>query len=184
MFLIGLSTRHTAVGTFRYGVVYKVDETDHQVRKHVLPLLEGDNPALEKITEAQAKNARAAPEQFTPGLIVPDAKAANLDLRDALAKAQLAQKEAEDRAVKAAQVAEDTRISAEALVADAEARADAATEAAADAEARATDATEKQADLDSLLKESEAIIAELKADLAKATEPDKANAKKSTAGSK
>lgn len=98
MFVKGLSTRHTAVGTFRFGVVYEVDEKNHNVRKHVLPLLEGESPALEKISKAQAEKAVATPTQFTPEATAPDAKATASDLRGALAKAKQAQKEAEGRA--------------------------------------------------------------------------------------
>jgi chromosome segregation ATPase len=98
MFVKGLSTRHTAVGTFRFGVVYEVDEKNHAVRKHVLPLLEGESPALEKISKAQAEKEMATPTQFTPEATAPDAKATASDLRGAVAKAQKAQKEAEDKA--------------------------------------------------------------------------------------
>ena len=66
MFVKGLSTRHTAVGTFRFGVVYEVDEKNHAVRKHVLPLLEGESPALEKISKAQAEKAQAEGAQAAP----------------------------------------------------------------------------------------------------------------------
>ena len=116
MFVKGLSTRHTSVGTFRFGVVYEVDEKNHAVRKHVLPLLDGERPALKKLSKAEAEKEQAAPAQFTPEVTPPDAKATAADLRSALAAAQKAQKEAEAEA----QATEARAVAAEAKLAEAE----------------------------------------------------------------
>lgn len=50
------STRHTAIGTLRFGVVYKLDATDLRVETVVAALSGGDNPVLEKLTEDQVKD--------------------------------------------------------------------------------------------------------------------------------
>lgn len=50
------STRDTMLGTFRFGCVYKVDEKDYHVKKTLKPLMDGDKPAIERVT---AKAVRA-----------------------------------------------------------------------------------------------------------------------------
>ncbi len=55
------STRHTAIGTLRFGCVYKVDEKDAGVMKLVKNLLYGSDAALKRIT---AKKVRAEKIQY------------------------------------------------------------------------------------------------------------------------
>lgn len=98
MFVKGLSTRHTDMGTFRFGVVYEIDEKDHKIKKHVLPLLDGKSPALARLTKEQAQKEAGNPVQLTPALSVPDAAKDNATLRDAVKKAQAGQKAAEELA--------------------------------------------------------------------------------------
>lgn len=54
------STRHTILGTFRFGCVYKVDDKDAKTRKVTKPLMEGDDAPLKRLTakQVQAQNIR------------------------------------------------------------------------------------------------------------------------------
>jgi len=109
MFVKGLSTRHTAVGTFRFGVVYDIDEKDTAIRKHVLPLLEKPNAALKKISKSEAEKDKSNPTQFTPEALAPDANSAAVDLREALAMAKASQKGAEKKSDEWEKQATDTQ---------------------------------------------------------------------------
>lgn len=115
MFVKVLSTRKTKIGTFRFGVVYEVDEKNQKVREHVLPLLKGDDPALEEISKKEAQKVKSAPDQFTPHVKAADPKATAADLRSDLAAAQKAEKEAEDKATKAEERAKDAEGKVEGL---------------------------------------------------------------------
>ncbi|KZK82152.1 hypothetical protein PsAD13_03706 [Pseudovibrio sp. Ad13] len=49
------STRHTILGTFRFGCVYKVNEKDAKTRKVTKPLMEGDDAPLKRLTAKQVQ---------------------------------------------------------------------------------------------------------------------------------
>lgn len=80
MFILGMSTRHTAVGTYRLGVLYEVDETDPKIRKHVVPLTKGEKGKEPPLKVLSAKEAKAHGKAQTP-----PAKKPSKDTADALA---------------------------------------------------------------------------------------------------
>ncbi|MGH0004541.1 hypothetical protein ACQU0X_31125 [Pseudovibrio ascidiaceicola] len=49
------STRHTILGTFRFGCVYKVDDKDAKTRKVTKSLMEGDDAPLKRLTAKQVQ---------------------------------------------------------------------------------------------------------------------------------
>ncbi len=49
------STRHTILGTFRFGCVYKVNEKDDKTRKVTKPLMEGDDAPLKRLTTRRVR---------------------------------------------------------------------------------------------------------------------------------
>ncbi|KZL04547.1 hypothetical protein PsAD2_04630 [Pseudovibrio axinellae] len=55
MFIRVNSSRRTAIGMLRFGVVYKVNEKDRKVKKAIEPLLDGKNAPLKRLT---AKDVR------------------------------------------------------------------------------------------------------------------------------
>ncbi len=62
MFIHPLKTRHTALGTFRRGVIYTVDPKGKNFNKSIKPQLKSkDNPdgPFEELTEAQVKKRNA-----------------------------------------------------------------------------------------------------------------------------
>ncbi|MEY8117641.1 hypothetical protein AB9F26_05140 [Falsihalocynthiibacter sp. BN13B15] len=60
------STRHTAVGTFKFGVIYNVDERDPRVAKALKGLRAGATPAATVLTEKQAKKLNAEVKSLAP----------------------------------------------------------------------------------------------------------------------
>lgn len=60
------STRHTAVGTFKFGVIYNVDERDPRVAKALKGLRAGATPAATVLTEKQAAKLKAEVTSLAP----------------------------------------------------------------------------------------------------------------------
>lgn len=98
MLVLGLSTRHTKIGTFRFNVIYEIDQSNHEVWSVVGPLINGDQPALKEISEAEAKKKASAPVQFTPQAKAEKGATAPAELRGAAKASKAAQKVAEKRA--------------------------------------------------------------------------------------
>ncbi|TRD21905.1 hypothetical protein [Palleronia caenipelagi] len=157
MFVKCLSTRHTAVGTFRFGVVYEIDPKDHKVHKAIKPLLEGDSPALEEVSKAAAGKARVT--QFTPEASSPRRSRPAADLRGDVAKLEAALQDSQDK--EAAATKRATELEAELNVAqDKEATA---TARSAELEAELNVAQDKEAAAAERLAELEAELTALKA---------------------
>jgi hypothetical protein len=95
MFVKCLSTRHTAIGTLRFGVVYEPDMKNGRIAKVINALLDVKPSPLEKLTKKQAEAEKAGVLSLMPaegeqdqiGEMVPakaasdalDAKQAELD---------------------------------------------------------------------------------------------------------
>ena len=99
MFVKLKSTRHTAIGTLRMGVVYKLDGTDHRVKKAINPLIEAKVAVV--LSEEEAAKAAAETLKIKDG---QDAGKADADAviegvvaeaRDVIATAKAAQAAAE-----------------------------------------------------------------------------------------
>ncbi|KEP68433.1 hypothetical protein DL1_11915 [Thioclava dalianensis] len=59
MFIHVKSTRHTKIGTLRRGVVYRLDDENSNAQAVVAAHSKGTNPALKKVSEAEAKKLAA-----------------------------------------------------------------------------------------------------------------------------
>lgn len=93
-----LSTRHTPVGTFRFGMIYKVDDTERRMADVIKSLTNKGtedrpkNPAAKLLTQKQAAAAKAAVESLVPKEDPENSTDAALrakgDVDDKLAKAK------------------------------------------------------------------------------------------------
>lgn len=62
-----LSTNHTAIGTFRKGVIYSVDEKEPKIKSMVLPKLKGEknpNGPFLQLTDAQVAERKKEVQEF------------------------------------------------------------------------------------------------------------------------
>lgn len=89
------TTRHTSIGTFRKGTIYKVDHKDQRVKKSVVPhLVSKDNPkgAFVEMTEEQVKEHNKDVTSVAPAEEggIKTLKQATKALRDALGVADRA----------------------------------------------------------------------------------------------
>lgn len=66
MFVQPRSTRHTKIGTLRMGVIYSLDEKDRRVAAAIEPLLAGDTPVLERLTDKEAKKRKSEVASLVP----------------------------------------------------------------------------------------------------------------------
>ncbi|WP_299686697.1 hypothetical protein [uncultured Tateyamaria sp.] len=140
MFVKCLSTAHTSVQTFRFGVIYDIDEKNPKVMKHVRPLLDRDPPLLKAMTKAEVQKDRKKAEKLANAQAnAPDAAATAADLRTALKSAQTGEakalEEAGDAQAKLSEVQDDLAVLIAKLAESEQVRIDEATQAMADLEA-------------------------------------------------
>lgn len=156
------STRHTAIGTLRRGIVYDLDVKDHKIKKAITPLLKGENPALEEITAKEAK--KIAAEVIS---LVPDEDAAGLSEKEKLAKAETRVKDLEKDLAASARALEKTDEAQKILDQELAEEAKRATQADRDREEALTQAEEATQRADA----AEAEVARLTAELEAAKKP-------------
>ncbi|OOY16724.1 hypothetical protein [Thioclava sp. DLFJ4-1] len=149
MFVHVKSTRHTKIGTLRRGVVYAIDENNQAARSVVAAHTGGDNPAMKKVSAAEAKKLAT--------------KMVSLDLEDGSptlsedADELSAQFEAMTGALKAA---EEQRDAEAAKVTERDAKIDELTSALEDAEKQRDDVIAQASEQKAKIDELQAMVAE------------------------
>lgn len=109
MHLLIHSTRNTAIGMLRKGVVYKLDDKDHRVRKVVANLTKGKPAAAKVLSEKELEAHLAAVESLVPKAEGKKAPEKIADLKKAAAKAEKDREDAEAAQAAAEQALDDAK---------------------------------------------------------------------------
>lgn len=116
-----LSTRTTAIGTFRKDSLHELDDRDHRVAAVIKTLTEGERPAARILTDKEVKDRNKKAKSFVPK---PEGKKAEVKVKEAQAGEAAANERAEKAEVEAA---EKAKVAEEALDREKTALADAET---------------------------------------------------------
>lgn len=165
-----LSTRHTAIGSFRKGVIYHLDDKDYRVVKVIKNLTDKGSkenpktPAAILLSDDDVKKARSEVETLVP-------KAEAFNTMEQLAQARAAIEELTDGLTKAKAAIDEKSDSldhASVQITELQSANVAEKKRADEAEARVATAEADLQDAEKKLEATQAEIAELKAEVAKA----------------